>query len=103
MIDLEPSEKMQNVQSSMHQMAESIFRPVARKYDEEEHTYPHELDMFKNIPIMGGSKKKKASPEGKKDAKKDEKNKKAGAGPGQAARASASVISESGAGVKASM
>lgn len=83
MIDLEPNEKMQNVQSSMHQMAESIFRPVARKYDEEEHTYPHELDMFKNIPIMGGSKKKKASPEGKKDAKKGEKKKKAGSGMGQ--------------------
>ncbi|MFW5936573.1 MAG: acyl-CoA dehydrogenase family protein [Desulfosalsimonas sp.] len=71
MINLEPNEKLVNVQSSMRQMAESIFRPVARKYDEQEHTYPHELDMFKNIPVMGGSRKKKDSTEsGKKKKQK---------------------------------
>ncbi len=76
MINLEPDEKMVNVQGSMRQMAESIFRPVARKYDEKEHTYPHELDMFKNIPVMGGSRKKK-------DSAKDDKKKKQKSGMGQ--------------------
>lgn len=72
MINLEPNEKLVNVQSSMRQMAESIFRPVARKYDEQEHTYPHELDLFKNIPVMGGSRKNKDSAKG--DKKKKQKS-----------------------------
>ncbi|MFW6414787.1 MAG: acyl-CoA dehydrogenase family protein [Thermodesulfobacteriota bacterium] len=70
MISLELPEKLQNVQQSMRQMAESMFRPIARKYDELEHEYPNELEAFRNMPIMGGgSKKKKSGAEQKKSQK----------------------------------
>ncbi|MFW5861532.1 MAG: acyl-CoA dehydrogenase family protein [Spirochaetota bacterium] len=59
MLHIETPEYLENLRSSMNNMAKGVLRPIARKYDEEEHAYPTELDMFKGIQIMGRPKKKK--------------------------------------------
>ena len=69
MINLVMSEKMKQIQTSMNGMAKGMLRPIARKYDANEHEYPKELDMFRSIKIMGGGKKKKPGEEPKKDDK----------------------------------
>ena len=69
MIDLEFSEKLEKVQSSMRNLSKGMLRPIARKYDEAEHEYPKELDAFRGMPVMGGGKKKKDGDDKKK--KKD--------------------------------
>lgn len=46
MINLELSPGLQNIEQMTHQMAESMFRPISRKYDTKEHTAPKELEMF---------------------------------------------------------
>ncbi|MBN1496659.1 MAG: acyl-CoA dehydrogenase family protein [Spirochaetes bacterium] len=68
MINLEPTNKMNQVKGSMNGMAKGILRPIARKYDEQEHEAPKELDMFRSIKIMNRSKKKKEGEEKKADA-----------------------------------
>jgi len=45
-INLEVPKKFLPLVGQAHQVAEEIFRPVSRKYDREEHTYPKELDML---------------------------------------------------------
>ncbi|MBN2158501.1 MAG: acyl-CoA dehydrogenase family protein [Spirochaetes bacterium] len=70
MINLVPSQKMNEVKASINNLAKGMLRPIARKYDENEHEYPKELDMFRSIKIMGGGKKKKKEGE---EPKKDEK------------------------------
>jgi len=40
-----------------------MLRPISRYYDENEHKYPQELDMFRSIKIMSRPKKKKAGEE----------------------------------------
>ncbi len=59
MINLEMTENMDQMKTSLNNLASSVLRPVARKYDEQEHAYPSELEMFRNIKIMGRPKKKK--------------------------------------------
>jgi len=59
MLHIETPEYLENLRSSMNNMAKGVLRPIARKYDEEEHAYPSELDMFRGIQIMGRPKKKK--------------------------------------------
>ena len=46
MINLEVPKKFQALVSQAHQVAAEVFRPNSRKYDENEHTYPKELDML---------------------------------------------------------
>jgi acyl-CoA dehydrogenase len=70
MINLVISEKMKQIQTSMNGMAKGMLRPIARKYDVNEHEYPKELDMFRSIKIMGGGKKKKKEGE---EPRKEEK------------------------------
>ncbi|OQX61655.1 MAG: acyl-CoA dehydrogenase [Desulfococcus sp. 4484_241] len=70
MLDLEFSEKLEKVRTSMHSLAKSLLRPIARKYDEAEHEYPKELDVFRGMPVMGGGKKKKDA-DGEKKKKKE--------------------------------
>ena len=67
MINLEVSEKMAQIKSGMNNMAKGMLRPIARKYDELEHEYPKELDMFRSIKIMNRPKKKKEGEEKKTD------------------------------------
>jgi len=46
MINLEVPKKFTGLVDQAHQVATEIFRPVSRKYDQEEHAYPKELDML---------------------------------------------------------
>ncbi len=72
MIDLEFSDKLENVRKSVKGLAEGMLRPIARKYDEAEHEYPKELDAFRGMgDLMGGGKKKKG--EGGKEGEKKKK------------------------------
>ncbi len=68
MINLEMNEKMIQVKNNVNNLAKGMLRPIARKYDVNEHEYPQELEMFRSIKIMGGGKKKKKEGE---DAKPD--------------------------------
>jgi acyl-CoA dehydrogenase len=65
MINLEMTQKMIDVRSGMNNMASSMLRPISRHYDEHEHEYPKELDMFRSMKIMARPKKKKAGEETK--------------------------------------
>jgi acyl-CoA dehydrogenase len=46
MINLEVPKKLEVLIGQAHQVAAEVFRPVSRKYDRAEHTYPKELDML---------------------------------------------------------
>ena len=65
MINLEMTQKMIDVKSGMNNMATSMLRPISRYYDENEHKYPQELDVFRSIKIMSRPKNKKAGEEAK--------------------------------------
>lgn len=65
MINLEMTQKMTDVKSGMNNMATSLLRPISRYYDENEHKYPQELDMFRSIKVMSRPKKKKEGEEAK--------------------------------------
>jgi len=65
MINLEMTQKMIDVKSGMNNMATNMLRPISRHYDENEHQYPAELDVFRSIKIMNRPKKKKAGEEAK--------------------------------------
>ena len=49
MINLELPKKLSRLGDMAHAVAEGMFRPVSRKYDRLEHTYPKELDMLRSI------------------------------------------------------
>ncbi|MBP7585491.1 MAG: acyl-CoA dehydrogenase family protein [Spirochaetes bacterium] len=59
MLNLETPEYIANLRNGINNLAKGVLRPIARKYDEEEHTYPKELDMFRGMQILGKPKKKK--------------------------------------------
>ncbi|GAA4545940.1 acyl-CoA dehydrogenase family protein [Amycolatopsis samaneae] len=46
MINLEVPKKAGALINQAYQAASEVFRPISRKYDRAEHTYPAELDMF---------------------------------------------------------
>ncbi|MFP4039974.1 MAG: acyl-CoA dehydrogenase family protein [Desulfosudaceae bacterium] len=72
MLDLEYSEKLEQIRSSMQGVAVGMLRPIARKYDEAEHEYPKELDAFRGMGgAMGGGKKKKKDGDKKKKEASD--------------------------------
>ena len=52
MIYLETPKKFQGLINQAHQVARNIFRPISKKYDQNEHSYPVELDML--AAIMDG-------------------------------------------------
>ena len=45
-MNLEVPSKFKGIQNFAIMAAKTIFRPVSRKYDVEEHAYPVELDLF---------------------------------------------------------
>ena len=49
MINLEIPKKFKPLASQANQVASEVFRPISRKYDEAEHTYPKELDMLASL------------------------------------------------------
>ncbi len=46
MINLETPRKLRPLVDQAHQVAMNMLRPISRKYDEQEHAYPKELDML---------------------------------------------------------
>ncbi len=46
MINLELPKRFDLLVQQSHQVATEIFRPISRKYDSAEHSYPKELDML---------------------------------------------------------
>ena len=46
MINLEVPGKLRELVGQAHHVATSVFRPISRKYDLAEHSYPKELDML---------------------------------------------------------
>ena len=46
MIQLETPKKYRGLIEQARQMAQNVFRPISRKYDRAEHTYPKELDVI---------------------------------------------------------
>jgi len=49
MINLEIPKKFKPLASQANQVASEVFRPISRKYDEAEHSYPKELDMLASL------------------------------------------------------
>ncbi|HET7573694.1 MAG TPA: acyl-CoA dehydrogenase family protein, partial [Solirubrobacterales bacterium] len=49
MINLEIPKKFKPLATQANQVAKEVFRPISRKYDEAEHTYPKELDMLASL------------------------------------------------------
>ncbi|HXV05398.1 MAG TPA: acyl-CoA dehydrogenase family protein [Solirubrobacterales bacterium] len=49
MINLEIPKKFKPLVSQANQVAGEVFRPISRKYDLAEHTYPKELDMLASL------------------------------------------------------
>ncbi len=50
MINLELPEALEKKRENAHNLARDLFRPISRKYDEHEHQYPEELDIFRPQP-----------------------------------------------------
>ena len=49
MINHEIPKKFKPLASQANQVATEVFRPISRKYDEAEHSYPKELDMLASL------------------------------------------------------
>src|ERR1700759_5457218 len=49
MINLEIPKKYKPLANQANQVATEVFRPISRKYDEAEHSYPKELDMLASL------------------------------------------------------
>ncbi|MBF0350648.1 MAG: acyl-CoA dehydrogenase [SAR324 cluster bacterium] len=49
MINLEIPKSLKVISDMAHELAESMFRPISRKYDTAEHEYPVELNMLRSI------------------------------------------------------
>jgi acyl-CoA dehydrogenase len=69
MVHLEIDEKIAGMQNNLKNMANAIFRPISRKYDEAEHDYPEELDMFRKVATLSQPKKKSGEKETRKELK----------------------------------
>ena len=61
MLNLEVPKKLRPLIQQAHMVAENVFRPIARKYDTAEHTYPKELDML--AALIDGMNDAGAGPE----------------------------------------
>lgn len=48
-ISLEVPKKFRPIVEQAHQVAAHLFRPISRKYDRAEHSYPKELDMLASL------------------------------------------------------
>jgi acyl-CoA dehydrogenase len=49
MINLETPHRFEGLVSQAHEVAANVLRPISRKYDIVEHTYPKELDMLASV------------------------------------------------------
>ena len=48
-MNLEIPKKFKPIINNARQVADSVFRPISRKYDRAEHEYPKELDMLASV------------------------------------------------------
>lgn len=48
-MNLEIPKRFRPLIDQAHQVALNVFRPISRKYDLAEHSYPKELDMLASI------------------------------------------------------
>jgi len=78
MIGLELPENLDSLRKNLNNVAKTMFRPIARKYDIAEHLYPKELDVFRGMAALGGGKKKKKDSD-KKEGDTESKSAMAGA------------------------
>ncbi len=71
MVNLELPEELKKARENNHNLARDIFRPISRKYDEQEHVYPKELDILRPPKPPAESQKKKtvAAPQPMKQKK----------------------------------
>jgi len=74
MINLELPEELKAQKAFFHDLAEKLFRPISRKYDEAEHTYPEELDVMRPALQPEVEEKTKAAPPLKPTPKKNRPN-----------------------------
>ncbi len=51
MIDLELPGSAKQAKAMLEGVAKQLFRPIARKYDENEHQYPKELEIMKGAQV----------------------------------------------------
>lgn len=49
MINLELTDEIKKLKHDLNNLSLSLFRPIARKYDEAEHAYPEELDVLRGF------------------------------------------------------
>jgi acyl-CoA dehydrogenase len=75
MVHLEIDEKIAGMQNNLKNIANAIFRPISRKYDEAEHDYPEELDMFRKVATLSQPKKKSGEKETRKELKQKSNHK----------------------------
>ncbi|RJQ83101.1 acyl-CoA dehydrogenase family protein [Amycolatopsis panacis] len=74
MINLEVPKKAGALINQAYQAAAEVFRPISRKYDRAEHSYPSELDMFAALlDGLNSSGEGGAGAAGVRRSEKDEK------------------------------
>ncbi|OXM42459.1 acyl-CoA dehydrogenase, partial [Amycolatopsis alba DSM 44262] len=76
MINLEVPKKAGTLINQAYQAAAEVFRPISRKYDRAEHTYPAELDMF--AALLDGLNSSGEGGAGAAGVRRSEKNEKPG-------------------------
>ncbi len=64
MIGFNLPENMEQMRTIIQDVAKNILRPVSRKYDEQEHTYPEELEIFRGMDVKKGNVEKKDDQKG---------------------------------------
>ncbi len=69
MIDFELPPELKMIKEFAHGVARDTFRPISRKYDEEEHTTPEELAFLKEV--MAGSRKRRRGGGGEKKSREE--------------------------------
>ncbi len=55
MINLEVPQKLETLTYQAHMAAQHVLRPISRKYDSAEHTYPVELDTLAELVVQANS------------------------------------------------
>jgi acyl-CoA dehydrogenase len=71
MINLELTDEIKKLKSDLNNLALSLLRPIARKYDEAEHAYPKEMDVLRAPPKQRKPKTEADKNKKKKSGKKE--------------------------------
>jgi acyl-CoA dehydrogenase len=71
MINLELTDEIKKLKSDLNNLALSLLRPIARKYDEAEHAYPKEMDVLRTPPKQRKPKVEVDKNKKKKSGKKE--------------------------------